>query len=220
MGALMTEVLTLIIEPATTLVIDPDLGPQPVPAGAPGQIVSYGPDGALIAMDLPAQSGGAYDDTAIVARVDAVEGAVANLPRPYDDSALVGRVVALEEASVDWTDITNLPVSFPPAGHRHDASEIDNLPAPAWATITGRPTSFPPSAHIHQMAEIEGLQAALDAKQPATSFKTVNGQIITGAGDIAIPAGNDGISWTITVVTTQAAYDAATPGPHELVVRI
>lgn len=128
----MTEVLTLIIEPATTLVIDPDLGPQPVPAGAPGQIVSYGPDGALIAMDLPPSAGGA----------------------------------------IAWTDISGLPAAFPPAAHRHDASEIDNLPAPAWATISDRPASFPPVAHIHQMTEIDGLQAALEGKATSASVLT------------------------------------------------
>lgn len=38
-------------------------------------------------------------------------------------------------------------------------------------------------------------------------------------GDIG-PRGNDGQSLTITRVTTQAAFDAAAPGPLELVVRI
>ena len=51
---------------------------------------------------------------------------------------------------------------------------------------------------------ITGLQAALNGKMVATTFKTVNGTAITGAGDIVIPAGT-----SITgVVLTQAAYDA------------
>lgn len=34
------------------------------------------------------------------------------------------------------------------------------------------------------------------------------------------PAGPAGTSWIVTTVSTQAAYDAATPGAHELVVRV
>ena len=41
----------------------------------------------------------------------------------------------------------------------------------------------------------------------ATTFKTVNGTAITGAGDIVIPAGPAGTSIT-GVILTQAAYDA------------
>ena len=54
---------------------------------------------------------------------------------------------------------------------------------------------------------ITGLQAALNGKMVATTFKTVNGTAITGAGDIVIPAGPAGTSIT-GVVLTQAAYDA------------
>ena len=57
------------------------------------------------------------------------------------------------------------------------------------------------------ISTVTGLQAALDGKMGATTFKTVNGAAITGAGDIVIPAGPAGTSIT-GVVLTQAAYDA------------
>lgn len=43
-----------------------------------------------------AGGGSAYDDTAVLARVAAVEQSIAALPAPYDDAALAGRVAALE----------------------------------------------------------------------------------------------------------------------------
>ena len=106
-----------------------------------------------------AGGGGAYDDTAVLARVAAVEQSIAALPAPYDDAALAGRVAALEGASVAWT------------------------------AITGKPAAFPPVTHTHEISAVTGLQAELDGKQPTTSFKTVNGQAITGSGDILVSGG-------------------------------
>ena len=141
-----------------------------------------------------AGGGSAYDDTAVLARVAAVEQSIAALPAPYDDAALAGRVAALEGASVAWTDIVGKPAAFPPTAHRHDASQIDNLPAPAWVDITGKPAAFPPVPHSHEISAVTGLQAALDGKQPTTSFKTVNGEVITGSGDILVSGSAAGAS--------------------------
>ena len=113
-----------------------------------------------------AGGGSAYDDTAILARVAAVEQSIAALPTPYDYAALADRVSALEGASVAWVDIMGKPADFPPTAHRHDASQIDNLPAPAWADITGKPAAFPPVAHSHEISAVTGLQAELDGKSP------------------------------------------------------
>ena len=137
----------------------------------------------------PPGAGGAYDDTAILALVSGVEQSIAAMPAPYDDAALAGRVSALEGASVAWVDIIGKPAAFPPTAHRHDASQIDNLPAPAWVDITGKPAAFPPAAHNHDISAVTGLQTALDGKQPLTTFKTVNGEVITGSGDILVSGG-------------------------------
>lgn len=90
----------------------------------------------------PPGAGGAYDDTAVLARVAAVEQSIAALPAPYDDAALAGRVTALEGASVAWTDIADVPATFPSA------------------------------AHSHEISAVTGLQAALDGKAPASSIWT------------------------------------------------
>ena len=262
-----------------------------------------------------AGGGGAYDDSAILARVSGVEQSIAALPAPYDDAALAGRVAALEGASVAWTDIADVPAAFPPTAHQHSFDDITGLTtalaakADAAAVLTleaiqdavaamfqggthtnaaisyddaagtlsiiasgagasltqeevedfvgglilqgaginvtyddaGNVLSIALSGESFTTAEknklagiaagatanatdaqlrdraghtgtqpissVSGLQAALDGKMGATTFKTVNGTAITGAGDIVIPAGPAGTSIT-GVILTQAAYDA------------
>ena len=108
--------------------------------------------------------------------------------------ALAGKAAASH--THPYSEITDKPSVFPPAAHSHP-----------WSDLTGVPTAFPPSAHQHTIGDVSGLQTALDGKMGATSFKTVNGTAITGAGDIVIPAGPAGTSIT-GVILTQAAYDA------------
>lgn len=155
--------------------------------------------------------------------------------------------------SLEWADVLNKPTSFPPSAHTHAWVEVQDKPASfppsahthAWADITNKPTEFTPVSHTHTItditnlqtelngkslighghtiADVSGLQAELDGKQPTTTFKTINGTVITGTGDIVIPAGEDGEDGTsvvITVVNTEAAFESATPAQNELVVRI
>ena len=88
-------------------------------------------------------------------------------------AAAVGSGGGTGGGAIGWTQVTGKPTTFAPAPHRHDASEIDNLPTggtggpTAWADVTGKPASFPPSAHVHAIADTTGLQAALDARAPA-----------------------------------------------------
>lgn len=56
-----------------------------------------------------------YDDTSLAQRMQTVENQVGALPPPYDDAALKSRVASLEQA---------------PPTHKHQASEIEGLPAP------------------------------------------------------------------------------------------
>ena len=99
-----------------------------------------------------------------------------------------GQLVATTISGSTWTSLPGKPDTFPPAPHRHDASEIDNLPSggvSSWDDITGKPTSFPPGAHAHAIADVTGLQTALDAKPDGEDFtaaeKTKLSGIATGA---------------------------------------
>ena len=125
--------------------------------------------------------------------------------------------------SVTYNDVGNVlsiglsGVSFTSA----DKAKLDGIAENATANSTDSQLRNR-STHTGTQAisTISGLQTALDGKQPTTSFKTINGAVITGTGDIAIPKGEDGTSAIITVVNTQAAFDSATPAQNELVVRI
>lgn len=111
-------------------------------------------------------SGGGYDDTAITARVAAVEADVdtlqtdvAGLPDPYDDTALTGRVTAVE-GEVDALQVADTTISG-------RVTALENEPAPSWGDVTGKPATFAPAAHTHPVSEVTGLQAALDDKLDA-----------------------------------------------------
>jgi hypothetical protein len=54
----------------------------------------------------------------------------------------------------------------------------------------------PPAPHTHPIDDVTGLQLALDGKQPVlipgTTLKTINGNSLLGAGDLAIVGGDGG----------------------------
>ena len=60
------------------------------------------------------------------------------------------------------TDITNFPVTMPPAAHATAWTDITGAPATyppaahatAWADITGAPATYPPAAHAHDLLQI------------------------------------------------------------------
>jgi hypothetical protein len=65
-------------------------------------------------------------------------------------------------ADVEWADILNKPVEFPPEDHDHDWADIVNEPAVYppedhdhdWADIVNEPTEYPPEDHGHDWADI------------------------------------------------------------------
>lgn len=73
--------------------------------------------------------GGAYDDSALVGRMEAVELALGSIAAPYDDSALSARVSALEGATVAWSDLANVPTNFMPSAHTHQIADVTGLTA-------------------------------------------------------------------------------------------
>lgn len=66
----------------------------------------------------------------------------------------------------------------------------DYADAAPWAGITGKPTTFSPASHTHTQADVTGLDTALAGKQAVlvsgTNIKTVNGQTLVGAGNLAL----------------------------------
>ena len=188
-----------------------------LPVGVEGQFIGYGAGGVPVAVAAPS-GGDSYDDAPLVARVVSLEqepaptwaevtgkptafvptthehsisdvtGLRAELdaiPAAYDDAALSGRVTALEDAPApSWDDVTGKPTSFTPAAHGHSIGDVSGLTA----ELEGKAAT----SHSHAIGDVTGLQTALDGKQPTTTFKTVNGETVTGTGNIVIPAGEDG----------------------------
>ena len=196
-----------------------DLGPVIVPggvgglpAGVEGQFLGYGPGGVPLAVAAPS-GGTSYDDAPLTARVAALEnepapawGDVTGKPTAFTPAAhghSIGDVSGLTTAldgkaatshSHAWAEITGKPTTFSPSAHTH-----------AWDEITSKPTTFAPSAHGHTVADVSGLQTALDGKQPTTTFKTVNGQAVTGAGNIVT-------AQSFATDAEALAYSNANPG--------
>lgn len=60
----------------------------------------------------------------------------------------------------------------------------------SYTNLLNLPTSFPPSAHTHTISDIVNLQSSLDNKQPnlvsGNNIKTVNGNSLLGSGDLVI----------------------------------
>lgn len=209
-------------------------GAASLPVGVQGQLVGYGPNGVPVAVNAPDGSAyddtvvsgrldaveadlaaipAAYDDTALAGRVTSLEEAPApswdditgkpTVFTPAVHGHSIGDVSGLGAAldgkapsshSHAWSEITNKPTTFAPSAHTH-----------AWDEITSKPTTFAASAHGHSVADVSGLQTALDGKQPTTTFKTVNGQAVTGTGNIVT-------AQSFATDAEALAYSTANPG--------
>lgn len=123
----------------------------------------------------------------------------------------------------DYGSITGKPSSFTPSAHTHAIDEVTGLQTVLdaklanttfktvndivitgsgnipfdWNSITGKPSEYNPTSHTHSYNDLLDKPTLLQGEP-----------------------GIDGTSVTITVVTTQEAYDASTPGPNELVVLV
>lgn len=104
-------------------------------------------------------------------RAPAAGSAIVELPNQSGTIAVVdsnGNLINANTSSGapsnDYNALINIPASFPPDAHRHDASEIDNLPTGGggpvdYAELLNVPTEFQPVAHRHDASEIDNLPA-------------------------------------------------------------
>lgn len=95
-----------------------------------------------------------------------------------------------EAGSARWDTILNKPDKFPPADHKHQASDIEGLVGDIskaeaeemdeeilrlakehadaltvdWDSLSGKPLSFIPAAHTHTISGVDGLDIALSNK--------------------------------------------------------
>lgn len=122
-------------------------------------------------------------------RAPAAGSAIFELPSQSGTFAVVdanGNLINANNSSgatsVDYNALTNIPASFPPAAHRHDASEIDNLPAGGgagdWDSITNKP-SFAVVATSGRYNDLANKPAIGTIASQAASNVAITGGIIT-----------------------------------------
>lgn len=81
-----------------------------------------------------------------------------------------------------------------------------------WSGITNKPITFLPSPHSHPISDVTNLQTSLDAKQAAlvsgTNIKTVNGTSLLGSGNVSI-SGGGGLTLVELSTTSQTAANGS-----------
>ena len=110
------------------------------------QIASYGT--AAVSSLAPVQS--------VAGRSGAISLAVA------DVSGL-----AAVASSGSYTSLQNVPATFAPSAHNHDAAaissgvlELARIPTIGYTALSGVPSTFAPQAHTHSTADVVGLTAS------------------------------------------------------------
>lgn len=150
-----------------------------------------------------------YDDAAGTLSITA-SGAGTSLTQEEVEDFVGGLILQGAGINVTYDDAGNV-LSIALSGESFTTPEKSKL-----AGVAAGATANATDAQLRDRAghtgtqpisTVTGLQAALDGKMDTTTFKTVNGAAITGAGDIVIPSGPAGTSIT-GVILTQAAYDA------------
>jgi hypothetical protein len=123
-------------------------------------------------------------------------------------STFVATVDTKLSSSANYSDLVNVPTTFPPSNHSHDIvgtqsytagfmsySDKVKLDAIAdgaeanvnadWIATTGdaqilnKPATFPPSSHTHTITDTTGLQTALDTKIDKVSGKVLSDENYT-----------------------------------------
>jgi large repetitive protein len=155
--------------------------------------------------------------------------------------SVAGRTGAISLAAADvaglasvatsgsYTSLQDVPATFAPASHTHDAAaitsgvlELARIPTIGYTALSGVPATFAPQAHTHSTADVVGLTATFSQVGHAHQYvQVLNGltgtvSIAGGAGvtvstassSITISAAGGGGSANIVEAATAAAFPA------------
>lgn len=129
----------------------------------------------------------------------------------YDDA---GNVLSIALAGESFTTAERNKLAAIAAGATANATDVQlrerstHTGTQPIASVSGLQAALDGKSgmgHGHAVADVSGLQAALDAKQPTTTFKTVNGQAVTGTGNIVT-------AQSFATDAEALAYSTANPG--------
>ena len=109
------------------------------------------------------------DPEAIDDRVATLLQAGSNIVLTYDD---VGNRLTI--ASTASGTVGEAPTDGQTYGRKNAAWSVLDISID-WTDLTGKPSSFPPSPHNHPISDVTGLQSALDGKEAVANKGTANG---------------------------------------------
>jgi hypothetical protein len=97
--------------------------------------------------------------------------------------------------TISYTALSDVPLSFVPSAHTHDASAIATgtlavarLPTISYTALSNVPVSFAPSTHTHSTADIQSFTAAAAAAAPVQSVQGRTGTISFTRADLTAAA--------------------------------
>ncbi len=110
----------------------------------------------------------------------AATGGISDAPNDGQTYGRKNLTWSVLDVSIDWTDVTGKPITFPPSVHTHAIADVTGLQAAldgkspvghthAYSSLTGIPATFAPSAHSHPQSDITNLVSDLALKAPIAS---------------------------------------------------
>ena len=113
--------------------------------------------------------------------------------------------------SGSYTSLQNVPATFAPQAHTHDAAaitsgvlELARIPTIGYTALSGVPATFAPQAHTHSTADVVGLTASFSQVGHSHQYvQVLNG--LTGTVSIAAGAG-------VTVSTASSSITISAAG--------
>ncbi|MEU3265122.1 tail fiber domain-containing protein [Streptomyces bacillaris] len=84
-------------------------------------------------------------------------------------------------STVDWSNLSGKPATFPPSSHTHTWSQISDRPSSLppsahthdWTQVTSKPSLFPPSAHTHAWSQLTGVPSTFAPSSHSHSWSSI-----------------------------------------------
>ncbi|MER7109683.1 tail fiber domain-containing protein [Streptomyces sp. NPDC000229] len=84
-------------------------------------------------------------------------------------------------SSVDWSNLSGKPATFPPSAHSHKWADITDAPTSLpptshthdWSQVTNKPTAFAPTAHEHDWSELNNVPATFAPSSHSHSWSSI-----------------------------------------------
>lgn len=130
----------------------------------------------LIASYNTAQIAALNQVTSVAGRTGAITLSAADIT--------AGTFVHARIPTISYTALSDVPLSFAPSSHTHDASAVTagtfshaRIPTISFTALSNVPATFTPSAHTHSTADVVSFTAAAAAAAPVQSVQGRTGAV-------------------------------------------